>query len=1166
MDEKNNQLNVFKTVAEFSSDWLMWLTDDHSIKYISQAVKKITGYEPQDFIKDANLFKQIIHPDDKEYILKEFEDKFKNPHSCSIQFRIIHKNGSVRWIAHRCRPVFDDNNKISGRVSSNRDITNRKLAELALKEKENFLQSIIDGIQDPMHVIDRDYKVLLTNKKLLEMKNVKQEDIRGKYCYEAYQGRNEQCEQCAAKVAFESGKPHSLIKTLPLPDGTYRYFEVSAFPLMEENGDVMQVIEITRDITVREAALQDMRKMTRIIEQSAEAVAITDTDGNIEYVNSAFEKITGYSLDKAKGNNPRILKSGEHPSEFYKQIWDTITKGNIWRGQIINRKKNGTNYYEDAVIFPIKDESGKIINYAKIARDITKQKELENSIQEQEELLRTLINSTPDIICFKDGQGRWLEANEADLKLFQLDNVDYRGKKDSELAKYSEFYYDAFMTCEDTDEIAWQKGTMSRGIETIPKPDGSAKVYDVIKVPLFEEDGSRKGLVVLGRDISEMKKAEDSLKESEEKYRGISSLYRMMADNIPDLVWAKDLDGKFIFVNKAICEKLLIAKDIDEPIGKSDFFFANRERGKHPERDDWHTFGELCVNSDEITLKSKRAQRFDEYGNVQGKFLYLDVFKAPLIDGSGKIIGTVGHGRIVTKEKEIEKKLVKSEEKYRKIFEESQDVIFVTSADGKFLDINPAGLQLFGYSSLEEIQKIDIANELYKNPQDRQKYQKLLQENGYIKDYEIQLNKKDGSEVIVLETSTAIYDEEHNITAYRGIMRDITEKKKLEAQLVQAQKMESIGTLAGGVAHDFNNLLTVIKGYAEMALMDMDGGNPLHKDIMSILKAGKRAENLTSQLLAFSRKQIYKTEIVNINQVISSIDKMLRRLIGEDIHIETVLSDNLPNIKADKSQLAQIFINLVVNARDAIRAVTKSDFLKKITIETGQVVLDKSYVDEHPGSKAGKHTFFAVSDNGMGMDAETKGKIFEPFFTTKAKYKGTGLGLSMVYGIVKQNNGSVYVYSEPGEGTMFKIYWPATTEDVTPAQKDNDEEISVGNETILVVEDEEEVCRFAAESLSSLGYKVYRAANGRSALNLIKKEKLQIDLIVTDLIMPELNGKAFIEKVVKFLPTVKVIYVSGYTDNHIVHNGLLEEGVNFIHKPYSVRTLASTVRQVLDEK
>jgi signal transduction histidine kinase/CheY-like chemotaxis protein len=417
-----------------------------------------------------------------------------------------------------------------------------------------------------------------------------------------------------------------------------------------------------------------------------------------------------------------------------------------------------------------------------------------------------------------------------------------------------------------------------------------------------------------------------------------------------------------------------------------------------------------------------------------------------------------------------------------------------------------------------------------------------------------------------LETTTAIYDQDKGITILRGIMRDITEKRKLENKIAQTQKMETIGSLAGGIAHDFNNLLTVINGYTEMILSKMDTNNPFYNKIKSVQDAGERAANITNQLLAFSRKQIYKTEIVNINEIISSMDKMLRRLIGEDIHIEKILTGNLPNIKADKSQLEQIFINLMVNARDAIRNVDKPNYAKKIIIETGEEYLDSSYVEKHPDCNLGRHVFFAVSDNGSGIDKETMNKIFDPFFTTKEKGKGTGLGLSTVYGIVKQNNGSVNVYSEPGKGTMFKIYWPATAEKNSGNEKQIYDEIYYGNETILFVEDEDDVRRFTSESLTSLGYNVYMAENGYAALKLIKDQLPKIDLIITDLIMPKLNGKEFVLEAQKIYPGIKVIYISGYTDNHILHNGLLEKGVNFIHKPYSINKLASTVRKVLNNE
>ncbi len=1036
-----NELCVFKTMAEFSANWLMWLTLDNSIKYISPAAEIITGYKPEEFIQFPDLLKNIIHPEDKIDILHKFENQMHSHRPFSMEFRIIHKDGDIRWIEHSCRPLMDDSNKIIGSIISNRNVTDNK--------------------------IYRD-KVL---------------------------------------------------------------------------------------------------KMTRIIEQSSDAIAVTDTDGYIEYVNPAFELVTGYSYDKVKGKSPRVLKSGKHSAGFYRELWDTINRGDVWRGVFINKNKNGKKYYEDAVICPIRNDSGEIISYSKIARNITKQKEIEDSLKKHEQLLTTLINASPDIICLKDGQGRWQEANKADLKLFQLENVDYRGKKDSELAEYSDFYYDAFMACETSDEIAWQKGSLSRGIEIIPCPHKGDQVYDVIKVPLFKEDGSRKALVVLGHNITDLKEKENALLKSERKYKKIVHLYRLIADNIPDLVWAKDLNGNFIFTNKTDCEVLLGAKDVNEPIGKNDMFFARRHRAQHPNRKNWFTFGELCMDSDSIVIKKKKPQRFDEYGYVQGKFLYLDVFKAPFFDENGEMIGTVGSGRIVNREKELEKKLIESEQRYRKIFEESLHGLFVSTVDGHIIDINPAGLNIFGYSSLEEIQKIDITRELYKYPEQRGQYIRQIQEKGFVKDYESHIKKKDGSEIIVLETSTAVYDENKNFVGLRGIMRDVTEKRVLEQQLMQVQRMESIGTLAGGVAHDFNNILTIINGYSELLLMQIDKENPIYHKIDGIYKAGERAQKLTGQLLAFSRKQVFKPQIMNINHCISSINKMLKRLITEDINMEIILKENLPHIKADMSQLEQILINLVVNARDSFQEVVRPDFHKKITIETGQVFLDDSYVKKHYVSKKGDYVFLAVSDNGTGMDDETKQRVFEPFFTTKDKTKGTGLGLSTVYGIVKQNNASIYIYSELDIGTMFKIYWPVCDE-----KKHYKKTVSKGktyysgNESVLIVEDNKQVLDVASTVLKSLGYTVYQASNGKEALEDIKSGKYKFDIVITDLVMPVLNGKEFIFRAKKIIPSLKVIYTSGYTDNHIVHNGMLEDGINFIQKPYSIEDLAKTIRKILEEE
>ena len=500
------------------------------------------------------------------------------------------------------------------------------------------------------------------------------------------------------------------------------------------------------------------------------------------------------------------------------------------------------------------------------------------------------------------------------------------------------------------------------------------------------------------------------------------------------------------------------------------------------------------------------------------------------------------------------------------VIEQSAQAIVITNLEGNIEYVNKAFESTTGYTFAEIKEK---NSRILKSGQHSHTfYKKLWQVISAGQSWQgvFANRKKDGTIYYERSIIFPVQNQGGEIINYVAAKLDITKERMLEHQLMQIQKMESIGTLAGGIAHDFNNLLTVINGFVELTLMRMGPEDPSRKNIISVLEASKRAQILTSQLLAFSRKQVYQPEIVEINEVISSIGKMIRRLIGEDIHIETHLAENLPRVKADVSQMEQIFLNLAVNARDALNVVEKPDFQKKITIETGATVLNSEYVSKHPGSNKGLYAYFAVSDNGIGMDDEIRRKIFEPFFTTKEKHKGTGLGLSMVYGIVKQNNGFIYVYSEPDNGTMFKIYWPVSEEKQEVAKGHSSQgEVLEGTESILIVEDEEEVCRFARTALESLRYKVYSANNGREALDLLK-QGLKVDLIVTDLIIPEMNGRKFVEKAKGFYPEGKVIYVSGYTDDHLTHNGMLEKGINFIPKPYSIRQLSSIVRKVLNGK
>ncbi len=516
--------------------------------------------------------------------------------------------------------------------------------------------------------------------------------------------------------------------------------------------------------------------------------------------------------------------------------------------------------------------------------------------------------------------------------------------------------------------------------------------------------------------------------------------------------------------------------------------------------------------------------------------------------------------------------LRESEEKYRSIFENLQDVYCEISPDGTIDEISPS-IESISHYTREEILYSNLWN-ICTDKETAEVLTKKLKKQSGVTDYEFGLTDKDGRILFCSITARLHVDSNGNPSKIVGTIRDISERKhseeekrRLTEQLHQVQKIEAIGSLTGGIAHDFNNILTVINGHAEIALKRIEKNQPMIKDINAILQAGRRAANLTRQLLAFSRKQIFKPKVIDINDVIKELEQMLRRLIGEDIRMDVHFCPGIPSIKADPTQIEQILINLIVNARDAIVEDTNPSAEKIIAIQTEQVLLDNTFVMEHPGSNPGIHTILSVTDTGIGMDAETQKRVFEPFFTTKEKGKGTGLGMSTVYGIVKQNNGSIYVYSETGHGTTFKIYWPSTEESVIPdiTEKQPAPEIT-GTETILLVEDDDSVRFFTAETLRNFGYKVFEASNGKKALDFFENNKPHIDLLLTDLVMPEMNGMDLAERVKKIAPRTLTLYASGYTDSHIIHRYELDENIQFIQKPFSVQALASKVRDTLDKK
>ncbi len=490
------------------------------------------------------------------------------------------------------------------------------------------------------------------------------------------------------------------------------------------------------------------------------------------------------------------------------------------------------------------------------------------------------------------------------------------------------------------------------------------------------------------------------------------------------------------------------------------------------------------------------------------------------------------------------------------------------ATDGRFLRLNRAFCELLGYAEEELLAKtfLDITH-----PDDREENlraveQLLAGEIQYVHLEKRYLHKL-GQEIWVLVSASLVRDAQGRPQYFISQVQDISQRKQAEAalhqseeQLRQAQKMEAVGRLAGGVAHDFNNLLTIISGYGEILLRRLGPDDPLHRYPKGIMQASERAASLTQQLLAFSRRQMLEPKVINLNDSVAAMNSMLRRLIGENIDLVTVLEPDLGPVRADPGQIEQVIINLAVNARDAMPEGGK------LTIETVNVELDHAYASHHVGVQPGAYALLAITDTGHGMDAETRAHLFEPFFTTKERGKGTGLGLATVYGIVKQSGGTIWVYSEPGRGTTFKVYLPqmGSILEVSPTVPAPEAEPVKGSETILLVEDEETVRALAREVLQEAGFHVLEAQHGTEALTLSGQYEGPIHLLVTDVVMPQMGGRVLADRLIVERPGLKVLYMSGYTDNAIVHQGVLDKGTVFLHKPFSPTVLARKVRELLD--
>jgi len=561
----------------------------------------------------------------------------------------------------------------------------------------------------------------------------------------------------------------------------------------------------------------------------------------------------------------------------------------------------------------------------------------------------------------------------------------------------------------------------------------------------------------------------------------------------------------------------------------------------------------------EILECLKRGEIVDHFETIRirksGEEFPIEITISPIRDAMERITGASIIGRDISERKRREQDLAR----LAAVVESSDDAIIGRLLDGTVTNWNTAAQRIYGYSASEIVGK---PTSVLFSPAHLAEIAEMLEKikrGEIVKRSDAIRMRHDGNELHVALTHTPIKNTEGRVIGISTVARDITESKRLEQQLRKVQKMESIGLLAGGIAHDINNLLSVILGYSEILLESIPHDSKMHSQCEEIKKAGDRAASLTGQLLAFSRQQALAPKILNLNEVVAETEKMLRRLIGENIDVRTTLDPTLGNVKADPGQIGQVIMNLVVNARDAMPEGGK------LVIETSNAVLDDEAAVRHPPLSAGRYILLTVSDSGIGMDEETQTHIFEPFFTTKEIGKGTGLGLSTVYGVVKQSGGTVWVYSELGHGSVFKIYLPRVDEATLQSlPTELATHLSRGTETILLVEDEDSVRKLTQSLLEDAGYKVIEARSGDEALEVTARNSGPIHLLLSDIVMPGMNGPDLGERLAVTNPEMKILYMSGYTSTFANYNKLIDRCVKLIQKPFSRPTLLRTLREVLE--
>lgn len=1026
-----------------------------------------------------------------------------------------------------------------------------------------FFKHFCDAIPDPVWLKDREGRFLYVNNamcaKVLGCRHPRtalgktQEYFAGRARKKGYRYDMDRMSEASDLAVYESGKAGNFYEYGFIHDKFY-YFEIFKGPLVNSKGEPQGLFGLAKDITAYTAPDEELERYENqyrsIFEDSLEGIFQVSGDGKILSVNPALAEMFGYSspeemLETTGGLTETFFVDAGEGEEFMRRLEGAgLVEDDLAKAC----RKDDETLWIAISARAVPGPDGSLLCYEGTVKNITERKLAEEAIRAERKRFEMVLREIPFGLLLIDTMGAFKRVNQKFVEIFGYDLKDIPDGRTWFRKIYPDRSYRRMVISDWKQDHALERpGQRSARIYRVACKDGEVKIVRFISVRLPTEE-----FLLACEDITQKQISEEALENSERRLADIVSY-------LPDPTLVIDQNGAVIAWNRSM--EVLTGTLASDIVGKGEYEYAIPfYRQRRP------ILADLALTPWDDLIRSRypfverdgdtfTTELFVETFGESGAYLWAKA--KPLYDVSGRIAGAIETIRDVTEMKLAEIGIRQSEAKYRALFDESIDVIYILTPDGRLADINPAGIRLFGCRSREELLDMDLDSGLYYNETDRALLLKELERDGFVNSYEVSIRRKDGQKIVVSLNAVADTDSEGKVVSYRGTMRDITKMKALEQQLLEAQKMETVGRLAGGIAHDFNNMLNVILGNAQLAKMKMSPDDRPREYIGSIEQAVHKAADFVKQLLAVSRRQVLNTRVVSMNDVIADFSKMVNRVIGENIEMTFVPSARQPLVSIDVAQIDQVLLNLVVNARDSM---PKGGSLTIMT-SVENVVEDTELFDT--GLQSGSYVVLTVSDTGEGIDGEVLGHVFEPFFTTKKQGEGTGLGLSVVYGIIRQHGGHIKVESVRGAGTSFRIYLPVAT-DVKHTEAREDMEVTGGRETIFVVEDDLVLSEIAGDILSALGYKVLVAPDGEAAVALFEEKGSSIDLVLLDVVMPKMEGTEVYRNIKRMRPSTPVLFVTGYGLERIDENFLNENDVEILYKPYSLEVLGRKVREILD--